>query len=474
MKYVSLFSGIEAASVAWEPLGFEPVAFSEVDPFCNQVLAARFPHVPNLGDIKQVDWRPYHGDIDIVVGGSPCQAFSVAGKRAGLLDERGALMLEYVRAVREIKPTWCLWENVPGVLSQDGGRAFATLQGELEDCGYTLAWRVLDAQFFGVAQRRRRVFLVGHARAECAAAVLFEPKSLLGNSTTSRKARERLTATAQTGVRKAISNAPPVGIEQSLPSSPSAVLDLYDSHGIDARVRGPVPVCPSITAYYGTGGNNTPLIHRRIGAFTSYALVGNTIDRQPQNGGNGTGYSKEVCYTLTAMDRHAVCTVEEEPIIMSSGQSFAQIDQGICSTQTARQYKDPPILFSQPFCDPENIACMASGHSRAEIGFNLGTCLTAHASIEAPLIGDGLSVRRLMPIECERLQGFPDNWTLVEWNGKPLAECPDARRYKALGNSMAVPVMRWIGQGIQMVDELSGVSNKPLQVNKSSAPVPDA
>lgn len=474
MKYVSLFSGIEAASVAWEPLGFVPIAFSEVDPFCNQVLAARFPHVPNLGDIKQVDWRPYHGDIDIVVGGSPCQAFSVAGKRAGLLDERGALMLEYVRAVREIKPTWCLWENVPGVLSQDGGRAFATLQGELEDCGYALAWRVLDAQFFGVAQRRRRVFLVGHARAECAAAVLFEPKSLLRNSATSRKAREGLAAAAQTGIGKAVSNAPPVGIGQSLPSSPSAVLDLYDSHGIDARVRGPVPVCPSITAYYGTGGNNTPLIHRRNSSITSYALVGNTIDRQPQNGGNGTGYSKEVCNTLTAMDRHAVCTVEDEPMIMSSAQSFAQIDQGICSTQTARQYKDPPILFNQPFSNPDNIACMASGHSRAEIGFNLGTCLTAHASIEAPFIGDGLSVRRLMPIECERLQGFPDNWTLVEWNGKPLEECPDARRYKALGNSMAVPVMRWIGQGIQMVDELSSVSSKPLQADKSSAPVPDA
>lgn len=474
MRYISLFSGIEAASVAWEPLGFKPVAFSEVDPFCNQVLSARFPHVPNLGDIKQADWRPYHGNVDIVVGGSPCQAFSVAGKRAGLLDERGALMLEYVRAVREIKPTWCLWENVPGVLSQDGGRAFATLQGELEDCGYALAWRVLDAQFFGIAQRRRRVFFVGHARAECAAAVLFEPKSLLGNSATSRKAREELAAAAQTGIGKAVSNAPPIGIGQSPPSPPSTVLDLYDSHGIDARVRGPVPVCPSITAYYGTGGNNTPLIHRRSDTVTSYALVGNTIDRQPQNGGNGTGFTREVCHTLTAMDRHAVCTVENEPMLMSSGQSFAQILKGICSTQTARQYKDSSILFNQPFPDPDNLVCMANGHSRAEIGFNLGPCLTTHASIEAPFISDGLSVRRLMPIECERLQGFPDNWTLVEWNGKPLAECPDARRYKALGNSMAVPVMRWIGQGIQMVDELSGVSNKPLQVNKSSAPVPDA
>ena len=458
MRYISLFSGIEAASVAWEPLGFTPVAFSEVDPFCNQVLAMRFPHVPNLGDIKLVDWRPYHGSIDIVVGGSPCQAFSVAGKRGGLLDERGALMLEYVRAVREIEPTWCLWENVPGVLSQDGGRAFATLQGELEDCGYALAWRVLDAQFFGVAQRRRRVFLVGHARAECAAAVLFEPKSLLGNSATSRKARERLAAAAQAGAGKAGSNAPPGGIGGSqsafLAALPNA-LDLYDSHGIDARVKGPVPVCPSITAYYGTGGNNTPLIHKRSNGVTSYALVGNTIDRQPQNGGNGAGFSKEICYTLTAMDRHAVCTVGNEPLPISSAQSFAQILQGACNTQTARQYKDPPILFEHLLRDPDGIVCMANGHSRAEYAYNLGPCPTAHASIEAPFIGDGLSVRRLMPIECERLQGFPDNWTLIGWNGKPPGECPDSKRYKALGNSMAVPVMRWIGQGIQIVADLS-------------------
>lgn len=196
MRYVSLFSGIEAASVAWEPLGWEPVAFAEIEPFPCKVLEKRFPDAPNLGDVSKIDWSPYVGAVDLVVGGSPCQAFSVAGRRRGLMDERGRLMLEYVRAVRDLRPRWLLWENVPGVLSQDGGRAFGTLLGALEDCGYSLAWRVLDAQFFGVAQRRRRVFLVGHLGADvgAAASVLFERDSVSGNTVSGKQKREELAA----------------------------------------------------------------------------------------------------------------------------------------------------------------------------------------------------------------------------------------------------------------------------------------
>lgn len=194
MRYISLFSGIEAASVAWAPLGWEPLAFAEIEPFCCELLEKRFPDVPNLGDVCGVDWSAYRGKCDLIVGGSPCQAFSVAGRREGLDDPRGRLMLEYARAVREVEPRWVLWENVPGVLSQDGGRAFGTLLGLLEDCGYALAWRVLDAQFFGVPQRRRRVFLVGHTRAQCAAAVLFESESLQGSAQSSADKRAELAA----------------------------------------------------------------------------------------------------------------------------------------------------------------------------------------------------------------------------------------------------------------------------------------
>ena len=199
MRYISLFSGVEAATLAWEPLGWEPVAFAEIEPFPSAVLAHRWPDVPNLGDVTQVDWSKYRGTVDLVVGGSPCQAFSVAGKREGLMDERGQLMLEYVRAVREVEPRWFLWENVPGVLSQDKGRAFGTLLGEMADLGYSCAWRVLDAQFFGVAQRRRRVFLVGclGGGAGAAAAVLFEPESVSGNTQTSKQKREALASDAR-------------------------------------------------------------------------------------------------------------------------------------------------------------------------------------------------------------------------------------------------------------------------------------
>jgi DNA (cytosine-5)-methyltransferase 1 len=199
VRYVSLFSGVEAASLAWEPLGWEPVAFAEIEPFPSAVLAHMWPDVPNLGDVTKVDWSKYRGAVDLVVGGSPCQAFSVAGKREGLMDARGQLMLEYVRAVAEIEPRWFLWENVPGVLSQDRGRAFGTLLREMDELGYGMAWRVLDAQFFGVAQRRRRVFLVGCSRGGggAAAAVLFEPESVPGNTQTSKQKREALASDAR-------------------------------------------------------------------------------------------------------------------------------------------------------------------------------------------------------------------------------------------------------------------------------------
>lgn len=160
MRYVSLFSGIEAASVAWGPLGWEPVAFSEIEPFACAVLNERFPSVPNLGDITRIDWSDRAGSIDLVAGGSPCQSFSVAGNREGLAGESG-LMFEYIRAVRAIRPRWFVWENVPGALSSEGGAAFGQLLSEMDACGYGVAWRVLDAQFFGLAQRRERVFLVG-------------------------------------------------------------------------------------------------------------------------------------------------------------------------------------------------------------------------------------------------------------------------------------------------------------------------
>ena len=195
MRYISLFSGIEAATVAWEELGWAPVAFCEIDKFPSAVLAHHFPDVPNLGDITKVDWKEIienYGSVDLIVGGSPCQSFSIAGGRESL-DGESALCFEYWRAVRDIRPTWFLWENVPGVFSTRDN-AFGQFLRALEELGYGMAWRTLDAQFFGVAQRRRRVFLVGCARGGGAsAAVLFEPNSVCGNTQSSKQKREELT-----------------------------------------------------------------------------------------------------------------------------------------------------------------------------------------------------------------------------------------------------------------------------------------
>lgn len=202
VRYVSLFSGIEAASVAWGPLGYEPMAFAEVDPFACAVLAERFPEVPNLGDVTRVDWGEFvrdRGRPDVVVGGSPCQSFSVAGDRTGL-DGASGLMWEYVRAVRELVPLWLVWENVPGALSSTHGEDFGCLLRELDALGYGLAWRVLDAQFFGLAQRRERVFVVGRLGdpgGPCE--VLFEPESLRWDTPSSREKRQELAAGAGGG-----------------------------------------------------------------------------------------------------------------------------------------------------------------------------------------------------------------------------------------------------------------------------------
>ena len=202
MRFVSLFSGIEAASVAWGPLGWEAVAFAEIEPFPCAVLAAHYPDVPNLGDITKVDWKEVlreHGAVDVLVGGSPCQSFSIAGKREGLSGASG-LMFEYVRAVRELRPRWVVWENVKGALSSSHGEDFRCLLTELDELGYGLAWRVLDAQFFDVAQRRERVFLVGSLGTGRCAEVLFEPDGLRWDFEASRDKRKALTGGAEGGL----------------------------------------------------------------------------------------------------------------------------------------------------------------------------------------------------------------------------------------------------------------------------------
>lgn len=378
MKYVSLFSGIEAATVAWEPLGWEPVCFAEFDEFPSAVLAERYPDVPNVGDVTKMNWKKYRNKVDLVVGGSPCQSFSIAGKREGLQGESG-LMFEYIRAVREIRPRWFLWENVPGALSSENGEAFRQLLSEMDKLGYGLAWRILDAQFFGVAQRRRRLFLVGHLGACPPIGVLIEQESMRGGLESSAEKRASLTEEAGRSPRSAgfkchrEAGAGGVGAEPEQSSTPTA--DRHDPavHHIDEPMT--TAGLDSNTAI-GCDTAGTPPCGRRCAVGAPMSACTLLVRCGCAGGGKGALVSDEVSLTL------------------STG-----------NTQT---------LFSEE--------------------------------------GGDVVVRRLTPRECERLMGLPDDWTKVPYRGKPADECPDGPRYKAIGNSMAVPVMRWIGERMAMAE----------------------
>ena len=200
LRYLSVCSGIEAASMAWEPVGWQPAAFAEVEKFPSAVLTHHWPQVPNMGDMNNHEQWDLPA-IDVLVGGTPCQSFSVAGLRKGLRDPRGGLMLTFLEIAQRRRPRWIVWENVPGVLSSHGGRDFGSFLGALGALGYGWAYRVLDAQWFGVAQRRRRVFVIANLGDGAAPAkVLFESESVRRNPAPSREAGERTSADAAGGV----------------------------------------------------------------------------------------------------------------------------------------------------------------------------------------------------------------------------------------------------------------------------------
>lgn len=330
MRFLSVCSGVEAASLAWRPLGWATAAVSEVDPFSCAVLAHRLPSVPNLGDMTAITDEELSrvGPVDLVVGGTPCQSFSVAGQRGGIGDPRGALAIAFGDIATRSGARWIVWENVPGVLTSHQGRDFGLFTRSLAERGYHLAYRVLDARGFGVPQQRRRVFVVGHlGDGHGPAAVLSDHPRGEGHHPQGREAQAHDTEAGDAG------------------------LAVYGGGAQDERDD-----IPCLTT--GSG--------RRYD-FDTEAFVLNT---------------------------------RQDPI-------------------TTRGY-------AQPFGTKDN------GHG--------------------VYVPGGLRVRRLMPIECERAQGMPDDWTRIPWRGKPARECPDSHRYRAVGNSMAVPVMRWIGERIAEFD----------------------
>lgn len=504
MKYVSIFSGIEAATVAWHPLGWEPLAFSEIDPFPSTVLQHHYPDIPNLGDITKIDWSPYVGAADIVVGGSPCQSFSVAGKREGLAGASG-LMFEYIRAVRELRPRWFVWENVPGAFTSERGEAYRQLLSEMDALGYGLAWRVLDAQFFGVAQRRERVFLVGSLGTMRCAEVLFERESLSWDHQSSRQKRQALTEEAQERVGEADHDSgclnpgetqsrrvyPTSGVYPTLSTREKSGQNqesVFTQFGDD--------VAGTLTSRYDSSpcvdrGANVVVDERdkvflcqtaqtgSNGKLVKQDDVTNTLDRTNSTAVAALDFNPtdarlryaqdDVSQTLTARagtGGNQVPLVQVAPIafnpsagITEKGGGFA-LSEDVTPTLTSHAKKDPPLIY--PVDESEEMKPVTlqirggkpGGGKGALIQHDMSATLSTH-NTRTLITGDhekrDLTVRRLTPRECERLQGFPDDYTDIPYRNKEHA--PDGPRYKALGNSMAVPVMRWIGERIRTVEE---------------------
>jgi DNA (cytosine-5)-methyltransferase 1 len=326
VRYIDVCSGISAPTMAWKPLGWQALCFAEIEAAPRAVLAHHYPDVPLRGDFTEIEGTEY-GPVDLLVGGTPCQSFSVAGLRGGLADDRGNLALQFARLAQRARPRWVVWENVPGVLSSNGGRDFGAILGALAELGYGLAYRVLDAQHFGVPQRRRRVFVVGHLGDwRRAAAVLFERHSMSGGAAPGGRAREKAAARFGFGVTGSVTGA------------------YGKKRGGDEICQGSVIVVPY-----------------------DFHQISAPINRQNRAVG-------DPCHTLA---------------------------------------KD-------------------------------NTC-------RAVMLINGVP-RYVTPREAERLQGFPDDFTLVPYRNGMMADGP---RYKMLGNSMAVPVLRWIGERIQKVEAIT-------------------
>ncbi|EPC4780952.1 Dam family site-specific DNA-(adenine-N6)-methyltransferase [Salmonella enterica] len=464
MRYGSVCSGIEAASVAWESLEWQPAWFAEIEAFPSAVLAHHWPHITNLGDMTKIAAAVRAGDIeapDVLVGGTPCQAFSIAGLRNGLADKRGQLTLSYVELANAIddkrrergeKEAIIVWENVPGVLSSKDnafGCFLAGLAGEsseLQPAGgkwthagcvsgpeRTIAWRVLDAQFFGVAQRRKRVFVVASARKGFdSAEVLFEFEGVRRDTPPCRETQAAVTADAGSGAEG--------GSHWDNPANPHPTLNQSNNIG-------------------GIGASNQEIFAQRgagiVGAYRMTAFG--------EYSGDGTASTVKARDYKDATDLAVTYSDISRTLLSKSNSSMAEdLDTyAIHGTQDpdtnhelahtlGRNHGQENAIITEPYTiairgreEGSTVEVRNDGTANALLTPNGG-----RAGMGVGAVGWGMQVRRLTPVECERLQGFPDNHTLISWRGKDAADCPDGQRYKAIGNSMAVPVMRWIGERI--------------------------
>ena len=430
MKYLSVCSGIEAATVAWHPLGWRPWAFSEIDAFPCAVLAHHYGSnlpgealarngVPNLGDMTKFQEWP-NGAIDLLVGGTPCQDYSIAGKRAGMAGSRGGLTLTFVEIAARYRPQWVVWENVPGVLSSNDGRDFATFLRDMGQLGYGWAYRVLDAQYvrtcgrpYAVPQRRRRVFVVfylGDWRPP--AAVFLDAESLRGDPPPRREQGQGTAPTLAARTR----GGGGLGTDFDLDGGLIAAADVVGTLCADTHPG----------AYTGQDAYT--------GRLVAHTLKAEGFDASEDGTGRG---------------------IPLVPISFDSKGSQVQTDQsGAAPTLRAMGHADShqngggqlAVAFQDRFRGDDGRGYDRPPPASVEASGTLET-------VKPWNVATRWAVRRLTPMECERLQGFPDGYTQVPNRGKPAADGP---RYKALGNSMATNAMEYIGRRIELVRGLMG------------------
>jgi DNA (cytosine-5)-methyltransferase 1 len=591
LRTVSVCSGIAAPEVAWKPLGWQPQSFSEIDPFACALLAARHPGVPNIGDMEKVtDDEAKRFAPDVVVAGTPCQSFSVAGLRGGMADPRGNLALVLLRLVDAARPRWLVWENVPGVLSSNDGRDFGAFLGGLGQLGYGFAYRVLDAQYFGVPQRRRRVFVVGHLGDwRPAAAVLFERHSLSGHPAPSREAGQRVTGSlaARTSAGGGLGTDFDCG--GGLVASTGETAHCLNAGGMGRQDYETETLVAQVTGTLATGGDGhaypgTSAQDASQGFLVAHALRADGFDASEDGTGRGTplvpwtvmkqqnyvafagmaqagaGWAPPSCPTseniaLPLDTKRAQAIAYDEPLTHQgikriicayanatqarSDQVLRLVREAVGSEADAERFAGELAAFWTPEVlrsdvHGERLHGAIQGSGSAEAGAVSGEDVDAQGAVRdvrrnhaaarrssprrksaqqrsresdraVPVVpsegasparcvchlwataegtrllqqtlhsleavwrpADGarqapavitsnkaapshMAVRRLTPIECELLMGFPRNYTAIDYRGKPAADGP---RYRALGNSIAVPVLRWIGERIEMVEAL--------------------
>jgi DNA (cytosine-5)-methyltransferase 1 len=484
MIFGSVCSGIEAASVAWGFPGWRAAFLAETAAFPRAVLKHHYPDVPLHGDFTTIA-RGEYGPIDVLVGGTPCQDFSVAGLRAGIAGERGNLTLEFLRLAGRLRPEWVVWENVPGVLSLDGGRAFGAVLGGLGQLGYGFAYRVLDAQYFGLAQRRSRVFVVGHLGDwRRAAAVLFERESLSGDPPPRRQERQDVAPTLASRPTGGGGNGTDFDLDGGLiagclqerdskgaSSTPKPghliVAHALRADGFDAsegrtythegknnfaeNVRGEVRESAVAAALSGGGGKPGQ-------GYPAVMSAMETKDASTQEANAGTllrALRREVGAEAFAQWGLGILNSLQRPQILQQALHGCGIRRAAREAGCLLDDGALPRAESVP-AGPMRALWQDGPDGRSSQGRQLAQQLARELGAAVPQLphqdtSPVMTVRRLTPAECELLMGFPDGYTLVEYRGKPAADGP---RYKALGNSMAVPVMRWIGERIQLVADL--------------------